>query len=145
MGLARAAAILAALISGCMPEPLPPTDPELRAELGIPDIVPIHRIDLSGRADFTRVIPRLTEAGPGDVVQLVVLDHRVHLIRFREELLRPDQIEFLRVTSQARFPPLVEQGSRLVLSFEGAPTGDYSFQVEGNGPPVEAVIRVTAP
>lgn len=145
MGFARTAAILAALISGCMPEPLPPTDPELRAELGIPDAVPIHRIDLSGRADFIRVIPRLTEAGPGDVVQLVVLDHRVHLIRFREELLRPDQVEFLRVTSQARFPPLVEQGSRLVLSFEGAPAGDYSFQVEGNGPPVEAVIRVTAP
>jgi plastocyanin len=128
-----------------MPEPLPPTDPELRAELGIPETVPIHRIDLSGRGDFTRVIPQLTEAGPGDVVQFVVLDHRVHLVSFRDELLRPDQIEFLRATSQARFPPLVEQGSRLVLSFEGAPAGDYSFYVEGNGPPIEAVIRVTGP
>jgi len=145
MGLARAVAILAALLSGCMPEPLPPTDPELRAELGIPDHVPIHRIDLSGRADFTRVIPRLTEASPGDVVQFVVLDHRVHLVRFREELLRTDQIEFLRATSQDRFPPLVERGSRLVLSFEGAPAGEYSFQIEGNGLPVDALIRVTAP
>jgi len=144
-GLTRSAAILAALISGCMPEPLPPTDPELRSELGIPDHVPIHRVDLSGRADFTRVIPRLTAANAGDVVQFVVLDHRVHLIRFREELLRPDQIEFLRATSQDRFPPLVEQGSRLVLSFDGAPPGDYSFQVEGNGPPIEAVIRVAMP
>jgi plastocyanin len=127
------------------PPPPPPSDPELRAELGIPDEVVIHRVDLSGRGDLTRVLPAVTEAKPGDVVQFVVLDNRVHLLRFREELLQGARLDFLRTTTQDRPPPLVQRGARLVLTFEDAPEGTYYFQVEGNGAPVEGEIRVRAP
>ncbi len=123
----------------------PPSDPELREELGIPDHVPIHRVDLSGRGDDVRVIPTTVEARPGDVVQFVVLDRQVHLLGFLEDELSAEQLSFLRETSQDGFPPLVERGARVVLSFEGAPSGAYPFRVEGNGPPVDGVIRLTKP
>jgi plastocyanin len=137
--------LLAWFSTGCEREPSIPSDPELRAELGIPDDVPIHRVDLSGRADETRVIPRNTSIRPGDLVQFVVLDRRVHLIRFDEGELPPDLWRFLVATSQDRPPPLVERGARLVLSFEEAPEGVYSFRVEGNGPAIPGEITVLAP
>jgi hypothetical protein len=140
------AVLVACMAGGCEPPPPPPpSDPELRAELGIPDEVVIHRVDLSGRGDVTRVLPAVTEASPGDVVQFVVLDNRVHLLRFREDRIAGPRLEFLRETSQDRPPPLVERGARLVLTFEGAPEGSYFFQIEGNGAPVAGEIRVTAP
>lgn len=133
-----------ALVVACSVEPPPPpSDPALRSELGIADEVTIHRIDLSGRGDETRIVPPETEIRPGDVVQFVVLDHRVHLVRFEEARIAPVALGFLRETAQDNFPPLVEQGARLVLSFENAPIGSYPFRVEGNGPPVVGAIRVT--
>ena len=126
-------------------EPPPPSDPELRAELGIPNEVTIHRIDLSGRGDETRVLPRETEIRVGEIVQFVVLDHRVHLLRFDESQLSASALAFLRDTAQDRPPPLVEQGSRLVLSFDGAPVGPYPFSVDGHGPSVAGAIRVSGP
>jgi plastocyanin len=131
--------------ASCLPEPPPPSDPELREELGIPDEVPIHRIDLSGRGDLMRVVPPVTHAAPGDVVQFVVLDHRVHLVQFREERMSGELVEFLRSTGQDRIPPLMERETRLVLTFEDAPVGVYHFQVEGNGPPVDGEIRLSLP
>jgi len=130
--------------AGCERAPVVPSDPELREELGIPDDVRIHRVDLSGRADETRVIPRSVSIRPGDVLQFVVLDRRVHLVRFDPETLPDELWRFLVETSQDRPPPLVERGARLVLSFEGAPEGVYAFRVEGNGPPVEGDITVEA-
>ncbi len=118
------------------------SDPELRAELGIGDDVRIHRIDLSGRADRTRILPRSTEARAGDIVQFVVLDRRVHVIRFDETRMSGATVEFLRASGQDRPAPLVAQGARLVLSFEGAPSGSYPFVVEGSGSPVAGEIRV---
>ncbi len=132
------------LTTGCATqEPPVPSDPELRAELGIPADVTIHRIDLSARGDETRVLPRETEIRRGEVVQFVVLDHRVHLVRFEEDRLTPSAVRFLRDTAQDSPPPLVEQGARLVLSFDGAPLGSYAFIVDGGGPPVVGEIRVT--
>lgn len=118
------------------------SDPELRAELGIPTETPIHRIELGGVQSENRVVPRVVEARPGDVVQFMVMDHRVHLIRFLEGDMAEPLLAFLRSTSQDRPPPLLDQGSRLVLSFEGAPPGTYPFSVEGNGNPVRGEIRV---
>lgn len=113
--------------------------------MGIADDIVIHRVDLSGRGDLTRVLPALTEARPGDVVQFVVLDNRVHLLRFREDRIAARGLEFLRETAQDRPPPLVERGARLVLTFQGAPEGSYYYQIEGNGAPVMGEIRVSAP
>ncbi len=138
------AGLLGVLVA-CGFDPPPPSDPELREELGIPDHVPIHRVDLSGRGDEVRVIPTTIEARPGDLVQFVVLDRQVHLIGFREEEISTSALTFLRETSQDAFPPLVERGARIVLSFEGAPVGAYPFRVEGNGPPVDGVIRLVEP
>lgn len=130
------------LIAGCEgPPALPPSDPELRAELGIPDSVRIHRIDLSGRGDETRIVPPSIEIREGDVVQIVVADRRAHLIRFDEGLSAPLRT-FLDESGQTGFPPLLERGAKIVLSFDGAPPGTYSFIDEGSGPPVAGEIRV---
>jgi hypothetical protein len=122
--------------------PSPPSDPELRLELGIPDEIPIHRIDVGDSGGGTRVLPRVTEIQPGHMVQFVTLDHRVHLIRFDPAELDPIRLAFLRDTSQDSPPPLVAEGSRLLLSFEGAPPGSYPFFVDGDGTPVAGEIRV---
>ena len=126
-------------------EPSPPSDPELRAELGIPDHVTIHRVDVSSQGGHTRLLPREIEIVPSEIVQFVVLDHHVHLVRFDEDELTRPALEFMRETGQDKPPPLVEQGARLVLSFEGAPLGSYPFSVDGNGLPVAGEIRVGEP
>ena len=126
-------------------EPPPPSDPDLRAELGIPDHVTIHRVDLSSQGGQTRLLPRETEIFSGEIVQFVVLDHRVHLVRFDQDEITRSALEFMRETGQDKPPPLVEQGARLVLSFEGAPVGSYPFLVDGNGPSVAGEIRVGLP
>jgi hypothetical protein len=113
----------------------------LRAELGIADSVRIHRIDLSGRGDETRIVPTAIEIRTGEVVQMVVADRRPHLISFDEGLDAPMR-SFLEESGQTDFPPLLEQGAKIVLSFDGAPPGTYTFTDEGNGPPVSGVIRV---
>lgn len=141
----RAVAGAVLLSSGCAPEPAVVTDPELRAELGIPDDTPIHRIELSGLQAENRVVPRVVEARPGDVVQFVVMDNRVHLIRFLAEEVGAAEFDFLRSTFQDRPPPLVERGARLVLTFEGAPPGTYPFSAEGNGSSARGEIRVLRP
>jgi len=114
----------------------------LRAELGIAEDVPIHRIDLSGWADRIRVIPRVTRAREGDVVQIVLLDHRVHLLVWEREALSAQQWAFLTDSGQDAFPPLVMEGSKIVLSMRGAPTGRYPFRIEGNGPGVPAELTI---
>lgn len=123
-------------------QPSPPSDPELRLELGLPDEIPIHRIDVGDSGGETRVLPRVTEIRPGHVVQFVTLDHRVHLIRFDPAELDPVLLAFLRETNQDSPPPLVAEGSRLVLSFDDAPAGSYPFLVDGDGTPVTGEIRV---
>ncbi|MSR23464.1 MAG: hypothetical protein EXR92_07985 [Gemmatimonadetes bacterium] len=140
-----AALVTIPLLVACEPERLPPSDPDLRAELAIPDDTPIHRVDLGGASSETSVIPRFLEVHPGDLVQFVVLDNRVHLVRFPEKGLGPTNLAFLRETSQDRPPPLVERGARLVLSFGGAPLGVYTFIVEGYGAPMRGEIRVVVP
>lgn len=126
-------------------EPPPPSDLDLRLELGILDETAIHRIDLSYQGDGIRILPRSTEIRTGDIVQFVTLDHRVYLVRFGGAALYGAAVEFLRATRQERPPPLVEQGARLVLTFEDAPFGTYPFVVDGNGLSVEGEIRVLPP
>lgn len=132
-------------LAGCAPPSAPPSDPELRAELGIPDDVAIHRVELVGWGDWTRVLPADLTIQPGDVVQFVTLDHRVYLIQFEESLLAPAAVDFLKDTKQDSPPPLVEQGARLVISFQGAPQASYAYRVEGNGAAVLGSIRVSGP
>jgi hypothetical protein len=112
--------------------------------LGIPDHIPIHLIVLSGRGDQTRIVPRFVEVLQGEIVQIVVVDRRTHLIRF-DERMDPHLRDFLVTSGQSSFPPLLERGAKIVLSFDGAPAGVYSFLDEGSGPAVSGEIRVSAP
>jgi plastocyanin len=128
-------------LQGCEPPP-PPSDPELRQELGIDDSVPIHQILLSGRGDRTRVLPAHLQIRSGDVVQFRVMDGRVHRVRFVTEELSSESRAFIEETGQTAPPPLVERDARLVLTFVGAPAGNYPFVVEGFGDPVVGGIRV---
>ena len=121
---------------------LPSTDPELRAELGIDDEVPIHRIDLTGGEGEVRIVPRETAVRPGDIVQLVALDHRVYLLVFDATGLGAAEWEFLRATGQDSPAPLVTRGSRLVFTFDDAPPGTYDFEVQSSGASASGVIRV---
>jgi hypothetical protein len=132
-------------LAGCEAEPPapPPTDPELRAELGIDDDVVIRRIDLTAE-DRVGIVPRETVARPGDVVQFVALDHRVYLIVFDAAGLGAAEGEFLRGTGQDSPAPLVERGARLVVTFADAPPGNYAFRVETGGSSAPGVIRVEA-
>lgn len=132
-------------VAGCAPAPPPPSDPDLRVELGIPDNVAIHRVALVGQGDRTRVLPRELMIRSGDVVQFVSLDHRVYVVRFDETDPSAPTSTFLVDTEQDSPPPLVEEGARLVLTFGGAPTGTYAYRVEGNGGPVPGSIRVAEP
>lgn len=136
-------ALVASILIGCDRELPPPSDPELREELGIPDDIPIHSILLSGRGDHTRVLPAYLEIRRGDLVQFRVMDRRVHQVSFVEVSLEPALAEFLEATGQLRLPPLTEQDARLVLTFEDAPEGVYPFIVEGYGETREGRIVLT--
>lgn len=136
--------LAAVLTSSCLPaDAAPPSDPELRAELGIADDIVIHRVDLSASPSDTRILPRRTEIRRGGIVQFVALDHRVHLIRFDGAALSAPALDFLRASGQDRPAPLLREGARLVLTFDGAPAGAYPFRVEGPGGSVPGEIRVT--
>ncbi len=131
--------------AGCLAPDEPPSDPELREALGLGDGVPIHRVNVSGRGAETRLVPSQVPVEPGAVVQFVILDRRAHRIRFLPDSLSPDAHTFLVDTNQVESPLLVEQGSRFVLSFEGAPPGAYPFVVDGHGAPVWGWIHVGSP
>lgn len=134
------------VLSSCLPDgDRPPPDEGLRTELGIPAGVPIRRVDLRWRDGETRILPRRTEIPPGGIVQFVTLDHRVHLVRFDDGALDPPALGFLRDSGQDSPPPLLVEGARLVLTFDGAPPGIYPFRVEGNGGRAPGEIRVQAP
>ncbi len=139
------ALILVSVGGGCERAGGPPSDPELRESLGIADHIPIHQVTLSGRGDHSRVFPAHLQVEQGDVVQFRVMDWRVHRVRFSMDEMEPDPSEFLRTTGQASPAPLTELDARLVLTFEGAPPGEYRFVVEGFGDPVEGSIRVRDP
>ena len=120
----------------------PTSDPELRSQLGIPPETPIHRIDVSTRSNRIRLLPRALEVRDGDVVQFVAIDHRIYLVRFDEETMDAAAVAFLRSTGQDRPPPLVEAGARLVLTFDAAPAGSYSFLVESGGLSASGAIHL---
>lgn len=133
------------LLPGCGQDPPPPPvdlDAPLRAELGIPADVPIHRITLGGRGSRDRVTPLRTEAAPGDVLHVLSADRRIQTFRFVTEGTPPEWQHFLEETGQLGSPPLTDVGSAWVLSLEDAPQGEFPFVVEGHGDPVRGVVDI---
>lgn len=132
------------LLMGC-DRPDPPSDPELRAELGIADQVRIHRVLITGAADVTRLIPAYLEVEAGDLVQFQIRGHRVHQVVFEAGDLASEARSFLEDTGQLAPPPLTASEARLVLSFEGAPAGIYPYRIDGYAPSVTGQIMVRHP
>lgn len=140
--LCLASLILASLLSGCRPAEVEPSDPELRKALGIPDEIAIHRINVGGRGGQVRFVPEEVDVESGEAVQFFLTDRRVHVIRFLEEEMDPGPRDFMEEMGQLRSPPLVDPGARFVVSFEGAPSGDYPFVSQGQQGPERGVVRV---
>ena len=100
-------------------------------ELGIEERQVIHQVTLSGRGAFEQVSPSVIEARVGDIVQFVSGDRRIHTISFYPTSRA--QEEFLDASGQRSSPPLIDIGSRFVVSFEAAPPGEYPFGSAGHG------------
>lgn len=133
------------LLPGCLGDPPPPPvdiDAPLRAELGIDPGVPIHRITLGGRGSQDHVVPLRVEGSPGDVLHVLSADRRIQTFSFVDAALSPEALEFLETTGQMGSPPLTDVGSAWVLSFEGAPDGEYPFVVRGHGEPVQGMVDI---
>ena len=125
---------LTILVTACdrtNPDLLP--DTFLRDSLGLGERDPVHTVQLESTEDGERVEPALVTVRAGDLVQFVTRDRQVHVVNFTIEGLPTPAAGFLRDSRQESSPPLVEMGTRFVVTFAGAPPGKYPFVVIGNG------------
>ena len=67
------------------------------------------------------------------MVRFISSDAGSHAIAFDGDAMSPDARAFLERTGQLRSPPLLAAESRWVMSFEGAPPGDYPFRCPTHG------------
>jgi len=134
-----------ALASGCYasdPELIP--DSYLQSELGLTLRDRVHTIDLAG-GESERAEPASTSVLPGEYVQFVPSDWLIHAVAFQVDSLQPSLWAFLQRMGQTASPPLLQQGSRFVLSFVDAPPGRYPYALVGNRRPGTGVIVVLDP
>lgn len=144
-GLFCAAASLP-LIAGCRSEPdltLRP-DSVLQAELGLTQDDEVYRVAVTG-GEVERAEPAALSIEAGAYVEFVTTDWLVHEILFDTTALTPAQRGFLERTDQLHSPPLIDRGSRYVLSFVDAPEGRYTYRLEGNGTASRGTIVVASP
>ncbi|NIP60864.1 MAG: hypothetical protein GWM92_12905 [Gemmatimonadetes bacterium] len=115
----------------------------LRQRLGIDADVRIHRITLGGRGAREHVVPPRLEVTSGDVVEFLTVDGRIHTVEFPVDSLSMVTAAFLRGTGQLESPPLVDRGTRFVITLRGAPPGRYLFRSRGSGQDAwgEIVVR----
>jgi plastocyanin len=145
----RLGAVLALLVShtsACAPEPDPTYQPDavLQTELGLTPEDRVYRVALTG-GDAERADPAALSIEPGAFVEFVTTDWLVHEVIFEADSLGLEQRTFLVGTDQVASPPLVDKGSRYVLSFADAPPGRYVYRLEGNGRSGRGVIMLSAP
>ena len=117
---------------------------EARA-LGLRPGVQLHRVTLGGRGAEEHAVPTRIQASPGDGIEFLTVDHRVHTLEFVIDSLTPEVREFLESTGQLASPPLVSRGSRFMLRLQDAPPGRYHFLSEGHGGQARGVIQVVVP
>lgn len=130
---AGAIVAVAGSVTSCASEAPPPSDQDLRDSLAIPPEVTIHRITLGGRGAAEHVVPTRIDVAPGDVVQFLNVDRRIHTVSFEVDSLGAEGRRFLTETAQLESPPLLTAGSRFVVTFRDAPSGVYPFRSEGPG------------
>lgn len=121
------------------PELVP--DDFLQEELGLGPRDRVHTIVLTGGTG-EHGEPASASVRPGDFVQFVSGDWLIHEIGFEVDSLTTVSRDFLERTAQMASPPLLQKGSRFVLSFVDAPPGRYSYRLEGNAASGHGVIVV---
>ena len=135
------------LLAGCRERPDPKLQPEqlLRDSLSLGDDDRVHRIRLGSVGNRENPNPATLVVRPGDYVQFVSGDNRVHAVSFPVEGLSPPAADFLRRTGQQASPPMVVADARFVVTFADAPPGLYPFVVIGNGVTGKGSIQVDEP
>jgi hypothetical protein len=143
--LARAAAVLL-LLAACRSEPDLTLQPDsvLQATFGLTPQDRVYRVAVTG-GEIERAEPAALSIEAGAYVEFVSTDWMVHEILFDTASLTPAQRTFLARTDQVHSPPLIDRGSRYVLSFVDAPPGRYAFRLEGNGRASQGAIVVAGP
>jgi hypothetical protein len=134
--------LLGLVLAGCLREPAPPTDPELAESLGIDPRTPVHRVDLVDREGRITLFPPILRVEEGHLVQFVTRDRRAYSVRFLRGEVSQEGWRFLEGRTQSASPPLVSEGDRFVVTFEGAPAGSYPFEVVGQGQEARGEIVV---
>jgi plastocyanin len=120
-------------------------DALLRDSLGLGDEDRVHRVRLSSPDNRESVEPDSVLVRPGDLVEFMTADRRVHAVSFQLDGLPAAAAEFLRGTAQESSPPLIEPEARFLVRFEGAPVGRYPYTVAGNGAEGRGLIVVAEP
>jgi plastocyanin len=143
---AAATLVLSAALFACRSEPDLTLRPDsiLRAELGLTLEDLVHRVAVTG-GEVERAEPAALSIEVGSYVEFVTTDWLVHEILFDTTDLSASQRGFLARTDQMQSPPLIDRGSRYVLSFVDAPPGRYTYRLEGNGTASRGTIVVGAP
>jgi plastocyanin len=138
--------LIVALLAGCK-RPDPRLQPEqlLRDSLSLGDDDRVHRVQLVTSGNREAPDPAVLDVQPGDYVQFVTGDHRVHAISFHLDSVSAQAADFLRKSGQEGSPPMVVPESRFVVTFADAPPGRYPFVVVGNGEQGHGEIRVVEP
>jgi hypothetical protein len=142
----RVAVIAILLGTGCRSEPDLTLRPDsiLQAELGLTREDRVYRVALTG-GEVERADPAALSIEAGAYVEFVTTDWLVHEILFDVAALTPSQRSFLERTDQMASPPMIDRGSRYVLSFVDAPPGRYTYRLEGNGSTSLGTIVVASP
>ena len=127
---------------GSGPDPIPDPEADGAQALGLRAGSRLHRVVLGGRGAEEHVLPQRTRADPGDAVEFVTVDHRVHTLRFLQDSISSEGWDFLVSTGQDAGPPLLSSGSRFLVRLDGAPPGRYLFLSQGHGGEALGVIEL---
>jgi plastocyanin len=122
-----------------------PEEAALRERLGIESDQALLTVSLVGEGAVEALVPDTLTVAPGDVVVFETGDWRVHTLYFDTLSMSPGQRGFLRESGQTASPPLVTRGSRFVVTFVGAPEGEYPFVSEAGGGDAGGIVRVRSP
>lgn len=133
--------------AGCRGRADDPVDQELEGAraLGLSSGSRLHQLVLGGRGSDEHILLQRILVSPGDAVEFVTVDHRVHTVSFLQDSLPSEAWDFLVSTGQEASPPLLSKGSRFLVRLEGAPPGRYPFLSQGHGGQALGVIELRAP
>ena len=131
-------------LCGCGAGPDEFSDPEVEGAraLGLRSGARLHQVVLGGRGTEEHLLPSRILASPGDAVEFVTVDHRVHTLFFLVDSLSSEGWDFLVSSGQEASPPLLSRGSRFLVRLEGAPLGRYPYLSRGHGGRASGVIEL---